>query len=78
MPEHAFARYPGEVMITIPAGSVAVFNSSNWHGGTQNRSGARRRMLHLTYTRRDLKDVLRWRAPKPSFSEGFGIPQLLA
>ncbi|MEP0320573.1 phytanoyl-CoA dioxygenase family protein [Bauldia litoralis] len=58
MPEDALAPYPGEVMITIPAGSVAVFNSSNWHGGTQNRSGARRRMLHLTYTRRDLKQQL--------------------
>ena len=57
-PADPFAPYPGEVMITIPAGSVAVFNSSNWHGGTLNKSGARRRMLHLTYTRRDLKQQL--------------------
>ena len=58
MPEDSFAPYPGEVMITIPAGSVAVFNSSCWHGGTLKRTDARRRMLHLTYTRRDLKQQL--------------------
>ncbi len=45
-------------MITIPAGAVAVFNSSCWHGGTLKKNDARRRMLHLTYTRRDLKQQL--------------------
>ena len=58
MPEDPFAPYPGEIMITIPAGSVAVFNSSCWHGGTMKKTDARRRMLHLTYTRRDLKQQL--------------------
>jgi ectoine hydroxylase-related dioxygenase (phytanoyl-CoA dioxygenase family) len=24
-----------------------------WHGGTRNSSGARRRQLHLSFTRRD-------------------------
>ncbi|MEZ5670295.1 MAG: phytanoyl-CoA dioxygenase family protein [Alphaproteobacteria bacterium] len=57
-PEDPFAPYPGEVLVTIPAGSVAVFNSSCWHGGTRKRTDARRRMLHLTYTRRDLKQQL--------------------
>jgi hypothetical protein len=33
-------------------------NSSMWHGGTVNRSGDRRRVLHLTYTRRDLPQQL--------------------
>jgi hypothetical protein len=37
---------------------VAVLNSSLWHAGTVNRSGARRRVLHLTYTRRDLAQQL--------------------
>lgn len=57
-PEDPFAPYPGEVLITIPAGSVAIFNSSCWHGGTLKKTDARRRMLHLTYTRRDLKQQL--------------------
>ena len=35
-----------------------ICNGHLWHGGTTNRSGARRRMLHLTYTRRDLPQQL--------------------
>lgn len=58
MPEDAFAPYPGEILVTIPAGAVCVFNSSCWHGGTLKKTDARRRMLHLTYTRRDLKQQL--------------------
>jgi len=57
-PEDPFAPYPGEVLVTIPAGSVAIFNSSCWHGGTRKKTDARRRMLHMTYTRRDLKQQL--------------------
>ncbi|MGF1624448.1 MAG: phytanoyl-CoA dioxygenase family protein [Alphaproteobacteria bacterium] len=57
-PEDPFAPYPGEVLVTLPAGSVCVFNSSCWHGGTRKQNDARRRMLHLTYTRRDLKQQL--------------------
>ena len=57
-PADPFAPFPGEVLVTIPAGSVAVFNSSCWHGGTLKKNDARRRMLHLTYTRRDLKQQL--------------------
>ncbi len=57
-PEDSFAPYPGELLVTLPAGSVAVFNSSCWHGGTLKKTDARRRMLHLTYTRRDLKQQL--------------------
>jgi len=49
---------PGEIHVTAPAGSVAVLNSSLWHAGTTNKSGARRRVLHLTYTRRDLPQQL--------------------
>jgi len=32
--------------------TVIVTNAHLWHGGTRNRSGARRRMLHLSYTPR--------------------------
>ncbi|MEM7031631.1 MAG: phytanoyl-CoA dioxygenase family protein [Chloroflexota bacterium] len=47
------APYPGELKVTAPAGSVVVMNAHTWHGGTKNVSGARRRVLHLSYTRRD-------------------------
>jgi ectoine hydroxylase-related dioxygenase (phytanoyl-CoA dioxygenase family) len=57
-PDDPFAPYPGEQLITIPAGSVAIFNSSCWHGGTRKNDDARRRMLHLTYTARSLKQQL--------------------
>lgn len=58
VPADLAAPYPGEVLATAPAGSVIVLNSSLWHGGTRNESGARRRVLHLTYTRRDLPQQL--------------------
>jgi hypothetical protein len=47
--------YPGEVVLTLPAGAVALCNASLWHGGTTNVSGGRRRLAHITYTRRDRK-----------------------
>ena len=40
------------------AGSVVIVNSSLWHSGTRNEDGSRRRVLHLTYTRRDLPQQL--------------------
>ncbi len=58
VPKDLAAPYPGEVLVTAPAGSVVIINSSIWHGGTRNDSGARRRVLHLTYTRRDLPQQL--------------------
>ncbi len=47
------APHPEEVLLTAPAGSVAVMNAHTWHGGTANRSGGRRRCLHSFYTRWD-------------------------
>lgn len=58
IPEDLMAPYPGELHVQCPAGSLIVINSSLWHGGTINTSGARRRVLHLTYTRRDLPQQL--------------------
>ncbi len=58
IPSDLAAPYPGEVLATAPAGSVIIINSSMWHGGTRNISGDRRRVLHLTYTRRDLPQQL--------------------
>jgi ectoine hydroxylase-related dioxygenase (phytanoyl-CoA dioxygenase family) len=51
--ENPTAPYPGEVLITAPAGSVAVVNTHAWHGGTANRSGGPRRCIHAFYTRWD-------------------------
>lgn len=44
--------HPGEVLLLAPAGTVAVFNSHLWHGGTLNRSLLPRRALHSYFTRR--------------------------
>jgi hypothetical protein len=58
VPQDLAAPYPGEVLVTGRAGAVVVINSSIWHSGTRSDSGARRRVLHLTYTRRDLPQQL--------------------
>jgi ectoine hydroxylase-related dioxygenase (phytanoyl-CoA dioxygenase family) len=58
VPSDLSAPYPGEVLVTAPAGCVVIINSSMWHSGTRNQNGARRRVLHLTYTRRDLPQQL--------------------
>lgn len=58
VPQDFAKPYPGEICVTAPAGSVAVLNASLWHAGTRNKSGARRRVLHLSYTRRDLPQQL--------------------
>jgi ectoine hydroxylase-related dioxygenase (phytanoyl-CoA dioxygenase family) len=47
------APHPDQELITAPAGSVAVFNSYTWHGGTLNRTrDARRRCLHCYFNPR--------------------------
>jgi hypothetical protein len=58
VPAELAAPCPNEVLVTAPAGAVVIINSSMWHGGTRNLNGARRRVLHLTYTRRDLPQQL--------------------
>lgn len=45
--------HPDEVLLTAPAGTVVIFNSHTWHGGTLNRTASPRRALHSYYTRRD-------------------------
>jgi ectoine hydroxylase-related dioxygenase (phytanoyl-CoA dioxygenase family) len=44
------AAHPEEVLLLAPAGTVVVFNSHLWHGGTVNRSPAPRRALHSYFT----------------------------
>ncbi|MGK0238549.1 MAG: ectoine hydroxylase-related dioxygenase (phytanoyl-CoA dioxygenase family) [Candidatus Pelagisphaera sp.] len=47
------AAHPEEIVATVPAGSVIMINAHTWHGGTTNRSGKRRRVLHSYYTARE-------------------------
>ena len=46
------AAHPDEVLLLAPAGTVVVFNSHLWHGGTVNRSAHSRRATHSYFTRR--------------------------
>jgi ectoine hydroxylase-related dioxygenase (phytanoyl-CoA dioxygenase family) len=52
------AAHPGEVRLTAEAGTVVIFNSHLWHGGTRNRSGRPRRALHSYFTRRGNRQQL--------------------
>src|SRR5437868_4346694 len=58
IPKDLSASYPGEVLVEAPEGSVIICNSSMWHSGTLKKTDAPRRMLHLSYTRRDLPQQL--------------------
>lgn len=57
LPESAmadpWATHPAEVLLEAPAGSVVVFNSHVWHGGTVNRSDRPRRAIHSYFCRSD-------------------------
>ncbi len=57
------APHPDEIVAAAPSGSVVMINAHTWHGGTTNRSGARRRVLHSYYTAREheqQQDQRRW------------------
>jgi len=62
MPRDAMADpagpHPDEVRLVAPAGTVVIFNSHLWHGGTLNRSGRPRRALHSYFTRRGNRQQL--------------------
>lgn len=45
--------HPRETLLTAPAGTVVIFNSHAWHGGTLNRTDRPRRALHSYFCRRD-------------------------
>lgn len=45
--------YEGEIKLLAPAGTVVIFNSHTWHGGTLNTSRNRRRAMHSYFCRRD-------------------------
>jgi ectoine hydroxylase-related dioxygenase (phytanoyl-CoA dioxygenase family) len=56
------AAHPQEIMLLAPAGTVVVFNSHTWHGGTLNASDGPRRALHSYFCRRDQQQQLDQRA----------------
>ncbi|PHN05711.1 phytanoyl-CoA dioxygenase family protein [Flavilitoribacter nigricans] len=45
--------HPDEVVIEAPAGSVFIFNSHTWHGGTNNSTDRPRRAVHSYFCRAD-------------------------
>jgi ectoine hydroxylase-related dioxygenase (phytanoyl-CoA dioxygenase family) len=44
------APYPGERLITAPAGAVLVLDPGVWHGGTSNVSGVPRRVITTAFS----------------------------
>ncbi len=44
------APHPDEILLTAPAGTVVIFNSHLWHGGTVNRSDSPRFAMY-SYSR---------------------------
>jgi ectoine hydroxylase-related dioxygenase (phytanoyl-CoA dioxygenase family) len=47
------APHPDQVLIVAPAGTVVIFNSHTWHGGTTNLTQRHRRAVHSYFCRRD-------------------------
>jgi ectoine hydroxylase-related dioxygenase (phytanoyl-CoA dioxygenase family) len=46
------ADHPEQRLLLAPAGSVVIFNSHTWHGGTLNRTAFPRRAAHAYFCRR--------------------------
>lgn len=51
--EDPWDTHPDEILIEAPAGSVFIFNSHTWHGGTNNSTGRARRAIHSYFCRAD-------------------------
>jgi len=47
------APHPREVLVQGPPGSLVVFSSHVWHGGTRNRSQRHRRSISAYFVRRE-------------------------
>jgi ectoine hydroxylase-related dioxygenase (phytanoyl-CoA dioxygenase family) len=45
--------HPDQITLVAPVGTVIVFNSHLWHGGTHNAGQVRRWALHSAFVRRD-------------------------
>jgi len=46
-------KHPDEIRIIAPAGSVFIFNSHVWHGGTTNFTENDRRSIHSYFCTKD-------------------------
>jgi ectoine hydroxylase-related dioxygenase (phytanoyl-CoA dioxygenase family) len=57
LPDEAMAdpndKHPHEIRIIAPAGSVFIFNSHVWHGGTTNQTAHDRRSIHSYFCTRE-------------------------
>lgn len=51
--EDQMATHPEELIIEAPKGTVVIFNSHTWHGGTNNMTDKPRRSVHSYFSRRD-------------------------
>lgn len=51
--ENPFDTHPEELIINAPAGSVVIFNSHVWHGGTTNTTDKDRRSIHSYFCAAD-------------------------
>lgn len=51
--ENPMDTHPEEQVIEAEAGSVVIFNSHTWHGGTLNHTDKPRRAIHSYFCRRD-------------------------
>lgn len=51
-------EHPEQVQVLGKAGTVVVFNSHLWHGGTLNRSGKPRRAMHAYFGKRHIAQQL--------------------
>ena len=45
--------HPDQILIEAPAGTVVIFNSHAWHGGTTNQTDRPRRAIHSYFCRSD-------------------------
>ncbi len=52
--EDPWATHPHEIIIEAEAGTVVIFNSHTWHGGTTNRTDRPRRAIHSYFCRHDV------------------------
>ncbi len=51
--EDPWATHPDEILIEAPAGTMVIFNSHTWHGGTDNHTDTPRRSVHSYFCRRN-------------------------
>ncbi|WP_020529620.1 phytanoyl-CoA dioxygenase family protein [Flexithrix dorotheae] len=51
--EDPMQPHPDQILIQAPAGSVFIFNSHVWHGGTTNQTNKDRRSIHSYFCAKD-------------------------